>query len=94
MTIEGLNGNLATTLPSNKELRTNNDEENKRDHCTRLELDERKVAAGFLETRLDAIDLLGLGFLVADFDFCDGGGQRGIWGFGFHGLELFGGFVG
>ena len=70
-----------------------NDEENKRDHRTGLELDERKVTAGFLETRLDAINLLGLGFLVADFDFCGGGRGRGIWGFGFYGLKFFGGFV-
>ena len=39
------------------------------------------------------IDLLGLGFLVVDFDFCGGGGGRGIWGFGFYGLEFSGGFV-
>ena len=49
--------------------------------------------AGFLETLLDAINPLVFGFLIADFDFCDRGGGRGIWGFGFHGLEFFGGFV-
>lgn len=58
------------------------DEQNKGDDGAGFELEEREVAAGFLETGLDSIDLLGLGLLDGDF------GAVGL-----HGLELFGGLV-
>lgn len=58
------------------------DEQNKGDDGAGLELEEREVAIRFLETGLDAIDLLGFGLFHGDF------GAVGL-----HGLELLSGFV-
>lgn len=58
------------------------DEQNKGNNGAGFKLEEREITAGFLETGLDAIDLLGFGFLYSDF--------RAV---SLHGLELFGGLV-
>ena len=58
------------------------DEQNKSNNGAGFKLEKREVAARFLKTGLDAIDLLGLRFLDVDFG-----------GVGLHGLELFGGLV-
>lgn len=58
------------------------DEEDESDDGAGLKLKEGEIAAGFLEAGLDAVDLLGLGFLGGDL------GRVGL-----HGLELLGGLV-
>lgn len=58
------------------------DEEDEGDDGARLELEEREVAARFLEAGLDAVDLLGLGLLDSD-----------LGGVGLHRLELLRGLV-
>lgn len=81
---KGLKGEFGNDFALEERIEeSKDDEEDQGDNGAGFELEERKVAGGFFEGGLDAIHLLGLGFLGADFGgvFC------------FHGLEFFGGFV-
>eukprot|EP00262_Sarcandra_glabra_P017177 TRINITY_DN57_c2_g1_i1.p2 TRINITY_DN57_c2_g1~~TRINITY_DN57_c2_g1_i1.p2 ORF type:complete len:108 (-),score=33.62 TRINITY_DN57_c2_g1_i1:273-596(-) len=81
----GGEGQFGDRLAFEKRIKeAEDDEEDEGDDGAGFDLGEGEIAAGFFEAGLDAIDLLGFGFL---------GGEVVGGGGGFHGFEFLGGFV-